>query len=45
LCSPVDSGAGPFGHCTTPSGLPKGERECSCVGGPPPPPPLDLTGI
>jgi hypothetical protein len=47
LCSPVDSGVGPFGHCTTPSGLPKGERECECVGAPkpPPPPPFDLTGI
>jgi hypothetical protein len=41
-CSPVFSGAGPFGRCTTRGGLPKGERECDCVGSAPP---LDLTGI
>lgn len=41
-CSPVFSGSGPFGRCTTRGGLPKGERECDCVGSAPP---LDLTGI
>ena len=40
VCSPVSSGVGPTGHCTTPAGLPKGERECDCVGATP----LNLTG-
>ena len=35
-CSPVTSGQGQ-GHCTTPAGLPAGEKECDCVGTPPPP--------
>ena len=32
VCSPVSSGVGPTGHCTTPPNLPKGENECNCVG-------------
>jgi len=40
VCSPVMSGVGPKGHCKTPGGLPKGEKECDCVGVMPPPPPL-----
>jgi hypothetical protein len=39
VCSPVSIGTGPTGHCKTPEGLPKGERECACVGKPIPPPP------
>jgi len=35
VCSPVTSGVGPKGRCATPSGFPKGERECNCVGAPP----------
>src|ERR1051326_1550652 len=41
VCSPVFSGVGPTGHCVSPPGFPKGERECNCVGAPS----LDLTGI
>lgn len=41
VCSPVFSGVGPTGHCVSPPGFPKGERECSCVGTPR----VDLTGI
>jgi hypothetical protein len=37
VCSPVTTGVGPTGVCTTPPGFPPGERECECVG-------LDLTG-
>jgi|GEM_PF-1533900 len=37
VCSPVTSGAGPTGVCTTPSGFPPGENECECAG-------LDLSG-
>lgn len=40
VCSPVDSGVGASGHCTSPAGLPRGERECICVGEPE----LNLTG-
>jgi hypothetical protein len=40
VCSPVSSGAGTSGHCTTPPGLPKGEKSCECTGTPIPPPPL-----
>jgi hypothetical protein len=36
VCSPVDSGVGPTGHCTT-SGV-RGEFECNCVGASAPPP-------
>ena len=35
ICSPVFSGVGPTGKCTTPAGLPKGEKECDCIGAPP----------
>ncbi|HEV2425082.1 MAG TPA: hypothetical protein VGZ29_09680 [Terriglobia bacterium] len=42
VCSPVLSGVGPFGHCTTPGGFPKGELGCDCVGEPAA---LDLNGI
>ena len=42
VCSPVLSGVGPFGRCTTPTGLPKGELGCDCVGAAPA---LDLNGI
>ena len=42
VCSPVISGVGPFGKCTTPGGFPKGELGCDCVGAPPA---LDLNGI
>ena len=34
VCSPVAIGGGPSGRCTTPGGLPKGEKECDCVGTP-----------
>jgi len=37
VCSPVTTGVGASGVCTTPTGLPPGEKECECVG-------LDLTG-
>ena len=37
VCSPVTTGAGSTGVCTTPSGFPPGEKECECAG-------LDLTG-
>jgi len=40
VCSPVTTGVGPTGHCTTPPGLPPGEKECVCEGAPA----LDLTG-
>ena len=39
-CSPVQSGTGTSGHCETPSGFPKKERICECVGAPTSPPPL-----
>jgi hypothetical protein len=39
VCSPVDSGVGPTGHCTTPPRQPSKDRECNCVGAPAPPPP------
>ena len=38
VCSPVSVGTGASGRCTT--NLPKGERECNCVGTPITPPPL-----
>jgi hypothetical protein len=28
VCSPVDSGVGPTGHCTTPPGQPSKDRDC-----------------
>jgi hypothetical protein len=31
-CSPVTTGTGQSGHCTTPLGFPKGERSCECTG-------------
>jgi hypothetical protein len=40
VCSPVSSGVGATGHCQTPAGLPKGEKECDCIGAPQ----LELTG-
>ena len=40
VCSPVTSGEGSSGHCATPPNLPKGEKECECVGTPS----LKLTG-
>src|SRR5207249_6788720 len=40
VCSPVSTGVGPTGHCTTPPGFPPGEKECVCEGTPA----LDLTG-
>jgi hypothetical protein len=40
VCSPVHGGIGATGHCTSPAGLPPGERECNCVGAPA----LNLTG-
>jgi hypothetical protein len=40
VCSPVAFGVGPTGRCTTPAGLPPGERECVCIGAPA----LNLTG-
>lgn len=39
VCSPVESGVGPSGHCTTTPHLPPGERDCNCAGAPEPPPP------
>jgi hypothetical protein len=41
VCKPVTVGTGQTGHCET--RLPKGERECDCVGAStaPPPPPVD----
>ena len=39
VCRPVAIGAGQSGHCQTPSALPKGEKECDCVGAPIPPGP------
>ena len=41
VCSPVTTGVGPTGRCTTPPGFPRGERECECSGQPA----LNLTGI
>jgi hypothetical protein len=43
VCSPVDSGVGPTGHCRTPPDQPSEERECNCVGTPAPPPPPPAT--
>jgi len=37
VCSPVTTGVGPSGVCTTPSGFPPGEKDCECAG-------LDLSG-
>ena len=42
VCSPVDIGGGQSGHCITPADLPKGERECNCVGKPTTPPPRKI---
>jgi hypothetical protein len=44
-CKPVTTGTGTEGKCMTPSGMPKGELSCVCVGAPVPPPPLfdDIT--
>jgi hypothetical protein len=38
VCSPVEVGIGPSGHCRT-NHAPRGERECDCVGTPAPPAP------
>jgi hypothetical protein len=38
-CRPVTIGAGQSGHCQTPSNLPRGEKECDCIGTPIPPAP------
>lgn len=40
ICSPVTTGVGATGSCTTPPGFPRGERECECAGKPA----LNLTG-
>jgi hypothetical protein len=40
VCKPVTSGGGTSGHCETPTGFPKGEKSCECVGTAVAPPPL-----
>ena len=39
-CSPVTTGTGDYGVCTTPKGFPPGELSCECAGTPVPAPPL-----